>query len=198
MNSVPLNVILASGSPRRLELLRTIVADFCVMISNVDEEALTQNDPWETATQLAAAKADAILVREPNAVVIGGDTVVAYQEGMAWHQLSKPANASDAARMLALLSGRTHVVITGFAVLSTKQRFVASDTAHVTFRELTSAEIQDYVATGEPLDKAGAYGVQGGAAGFLSHLEGDIETVIGLPTRLIRGEIARAIGFKQP
>jgi len=179
--------VLASGSPRRRELLSKVVPEFVVETSDVDEEALTVADPFETACALAAAKARAVFRAraargEPPAIVLGGDTVVALGEA----QLAKPVDFEDAVRMLRTLSGKRHAVITALAVCAPDVEVSEADTSWVSFRELSEQEIREYVATGEPMDKAGGYAIQGGASGFVESLEGDVETVIGLPTRLAR------------
>ena len=172
-------------------MLAGVLAEFSIRISDVDEDALTTTDPWETAIRLAEAKAQAVLNQNPNAIVIGGDTVVAYEGAEGWVQLSKPTSAAHAEQMLASLSGRTHVVISGYAVLSQEVRIVDAETARVTFRPLHSEEIEAYVKTGEPMDKAGGYGIQSGAAPFLAHLDGNINTVIGLPVAKIQAALAQ-------
>lgn len=186
-----LPLVLASGSPRRKELLATVVPDFTVELSHVDEDALTDFDPWKTAEILAVAKARAVFQAraargEPPAIVLAGDTVVALIDPGEETQLAKPTDAEAAVRMLRRLSGRSHVVITALAVCAPESELCKIDTARVTFRVLEEQEIRAYVATGEPMDKAGGYAIQGGASGFVARLEGDIETVIGLPTRLVR------------
>ncbi|MGV3618018.1 MAG: Maf family protein [Fimbriimonas sp.] len=181
-------IVLASASPRRKELLREIVPDFEVVVAPVDEEALTVPDPWETAERLALAKARAAFALRPEALVIGGDTVVAYQppseEGYV--QLAKPADAADAIRMLRALAGREHIVATGIALISADGESTFVETTKVRFRPLGDDEIANYVATEEPLDKAGAYGLQGGAAAFVEDLEGSRSNVIGLPLEALR------------
>jgi septum formation protein len=170
-------VVLASGSPRRRELLARLIPDFEVVVADVDEEALTVEDPFETAERLAQAKAFAVVLLRPEALVIGADTVVTLDG----EQYAKPRDAADARRMLRALSGRTHVVATGVCVAEPKGTRVFHDRTFVTFRDLTDEEIAAYVATGEPMDKAGAYAIQGGAAGFVSRRDGSESNVIGLP-----------------
>ena len=160
---LPWPVVLASASPRRLDLLSTLVAVAVVDAADVDEDALTVPDPWATAEGLAVAKRDVVAARHPNAVVVSGDTVVALEVDGAWCQLAKPADAADAAAMLALLSRRDHVVITGMALCWPGGADAFTATATVRFRALGPGEITTYVATGEPMGKAGAYAIQGGA-----------------------------------
>jgi septum formation protein len=181
-----LPVVLASASPRRKELLSTLIDDFEVLVSEVDEDALTSSDPWRTAEELSLAKAVAVAQLRPDALVIGGDTVVAIKSGEGYEQLAKPLDAADAERMLRRLSGETHVVITGVSLVWSGGRKTFSATSSVMFRELSGDEIRAYVDTGEPMDKAGAYAIQGGAAGFVAHLEGSLTNVIGLPVEMLK------------
>lgn len=176
-----MELILASASPRRVELLRHIHPRFRIVASFVDEESLTRTDPFETAEQLALHKAQSVFDLHPTSLVLGGDTVVAYEGSSGWLQLAKPRDALDAARMLRLLSGRAHRVITGFALIWPGGAFSNFDETEVTFRSLSDEQIADYVSTGEPADKAGAYAIQGGAAGFVQDIEGSVSNVIGLP-----------------
>lgn len=172
-----MNVVLASASPRRQELLRTLVPLFESLSADVDESPLPGEAPEPCALRLATDKALAVARLRPNALVIGGDTVVAVDGEM----LAKPEDAHDAARMLRLLSGRTHAVSTGICLVEhgATEGFVV--TTHVTFRAVTDGEIAAYVATGEPMDKAGGYAIQGGAGEFVSAVEGSLSNVIGLP-----------------
>jgi septum formation protein len=180
-----MRVILASASPRRRELLASLFASFEVIVSDVDEEALTVSDPWETATSLAEAKAGAVARRHPDALVIGADTVVALGND----QLAKPSSKEEAVAMLRQLSGQTHVVITGVATVLNGHLRSFSDTTHVSFRPLCEEEILRYVSSGEPMDKAGAYAIQGGAAGFVSAREGSLTNVIGLPLEALTSHL---------
>lgn len=180
-------VILASASPRRRELLRQLVPEFEVVVSNYVEVDLPIAFPVPQAEALAMGKAEAVRPLRPDALVIGSDTVVAVETEMSEipSLLAKPVNEQDAKHMLWLLSGRTHVVVTGVALLWPLGSMVASDVTKVTFRDLTEEEIEAYVATGEPMDKAGAYAIQGGAAQFVEKTEGSISNVIGLPLELL-------------
>ena len=184
-------VILASASPRRQELLRPLVADFRVIPADLDEDSLTVPDPWSTAERLALTKANWVAKQFPDHLVIGGDTVVAYQDESDWRQLSKPSDAADAIQMLQRLSGRTHVVITGLAVVYPGGEEVTHDYTRVTFREIQPDEIAKYVATGEPMDKAGGYAIQGGAKGFVSATNGHISAVVGLPVEKLSEILSR-------
>jgi septum formation protein len=174
-------VVLASGSPRRRELLGKLVADFLVDAAEVDEDSLTVDDPEQTARILAREKALAVYARHPGSVVIGGDTVVALEVDGVMTQLSKPVDEADAARILGLLSGRTHTVITGVCVKWPKGISLFAERSEVTFAAMSLEQITAYIATGEPMDKAGAYGLQGGARQYVISIKGDMENVIGLP-----------------
>ena len=182
-------VILASASPRRKELLAQLLDDFSIVPADVDEDALTVSDPWETATNLALAKARAVRGIHPEALVIGGDTVVALAENRGHVQLTKPIDKDDAERILRRLSGKTHVVITGVALVQPGLEKTFSETTRVKFRNLSDAEISAYVATGEPMDKAGAYAIQAGAEPFVLRVEGSLSNVIGLPLEELRRQL---------
>ena len=176
-------VVLASASPRRKELLARLVPEFEIVVSDVDEEALTVEDPFLTAERLAEAKARAVALLRPDALVVGADTVVSL-DGV---QFAKPLDADDARRMLRALSGRTHDVVTGVSLVSLEWTTTFHCLTKVTFRPLSSAEIDAYVATGEPMDKAGAYSIQGGARGFVAERKGSESNVIGLPLKALEG-----------
>ncbi len=197
MLALPYDVVLASASPRRRELLSTLIEDFRIDPADVDERVLEGETPWETAVRLAADKALTALSRTPRSLAIGGDTVVALPEGPAFAQLAKPVDEEDARRMLARLSGRTHLVVTGICFAWPWGCSAGADTSRVTFRTLSDDEIRAYVATGEPMDKAGSYGVQGGAQSFVTRIEGSVENVIGLPVemleRMLIGQFGHAI-----
>ncbi|HEY3782866.1 MAG TPA: Maf family protein [Fimbriimonadaceae bacterium] len=177
MLGLPYPVVLASASPRRIALLRTLVPDFEVLPADLDEEAFVTKDPVETAEALAREKAMKVASIRLDSVVIGADTVVALGD----IQLAKPTDAADAFRMLSLLSGKTHEVVTGICFVLEEKVLVFSAKTHVSFRQLSEAEIGEYVAGGEPMDKAGAYAIQGGASGFVSVVDGSLTNVIGFP-----------------
>ncbi|MBU6429397.1 MAG: septum formation inhibitor Maf, partial [Cyanobacteria bacterium REEB65] len=172
-------VILASSSPRRAHLLQSAGIPFCVAAATGVDEAFLPGEPAQAAAErLAVRKAEAGRAQHPEAaVVIGADTIVTLDEQI----LGKPRDPQDAERMLQLLSGREHVVVTGFAVLAQERTYSGTQTTRVKFRELSPAEITRYVATGEPLDKAGAYGIQGKGSLLIEGIEGDYTTVMGLP-----------------
>lgn len=178
---LPYPVVLASVSPRRKELLSKLIPEFEVLGTGVDESTLTVADPWETAVQLAVAKAEAAFTLRPEQIVIGGDTVVAVPTEGSYEQLGKPSNEDEARLMLGKLSGREHMVITGVCVKWPGGQEEFSEATRVRFREIDSDEIDAYVEGGEPMDKAGAYAIQGGAAKFVESVEGSIDNVIGLP-----------------
>lgn len=181
-------VILASGSPRRQVLLAEIFPNFEVLVADVDESPIEGESPWELAERLAEKKAQAVSLLRPDALVVGGDTVVTYEED-GWQLLAKPTDEEDASRMLRTLSGRNHKVVTGLSLVWPGGIWTASDTSTVSFRELTDEEIQAYVATGEPMDKAGSYAIQGGAAPFVETVEGSISNIVGLPVELLRSRL---------
>lgn len=172
-------LILASASPRRRELLQRIGLNFEVRPSQVDENNFRDLPPAARVEHLALAKARAVAQACKEGLVIGADTIVVCRGQV----LGKPASAAEAAAMLSFLSGRTHTVYTGVAVVRApggEEKFTHSRT-EVTFRHLDPAIISAYVATGEPLDKAGAYGIQGRGALLVERINGDYFNVVGLP-----------------
>jgi septum formation protein len=187
-------LILASSSPRRRDLLTRAGYVFEVVSADVDETPRPQETPPCLVRRLAVVKSLAVAHRFPEALVVGADTVVAL-EGQI---LGKPANEELARRMLQMLSGKRHEVYTGISVWSgIRQRGLAAvSAASVTFRPLLPAEIEEYVRSGEPLDKAGAYAIQGRAGLWVTSVKGDRETVIGLPTALVGRLIAKLGGVE--
>lgn len=174
-------IILASASPRRRELLRQAGISFSVMVSDAEEKT-TETEPEKVVEELAFLKARAVVDSIGNrAAVIGADTIVAVNGKI----LGKPENQEDAARMLGLLQGRTHQVYTGVAVLLKEAvgevQHLFSEKTDVTMYPMTAAEIRSYIETGEPMDKAGAYGIQGRAAVYIKKIDGDYNNVVGLP-----------------
>lgn len=171
-------LILASGSPRRKELLARTGRTFRVVVSDADEIAPKDMAPVDVAMHNARAKALAVASGQPaSATVIGADTIVVLDGRI----FGKPLDERDAHRMLRELSGKTHQVITGVALAHEGQCETFTEVTDVCFRELSDEEITAYVATGEPLDKAGAYGIQGAAGAFVDYIEGDYDNVVGLP-----------------
>jgi septum formation protein len=179
-----MKIILASSSPRRKDLLNQIGFDFEIIVSDVDED-IGERDPAELVKKLAYAKANAVAGGAGDAIIIGADTIVWIDDEI----LGKPADAEHAFKMLKQLSGRAHRVYTGLAIFNTatNERKVTVDETDVYFRELSDEEINAYIATGEPMDKAGAYGLQGRAAMFVRRIEGDYFTVVGLPLYRLSG-----------
>lgn len=200
MLNLPYPVILASGSPRRKELLRQLVGEFEVVVPDLDESSLVQEDPWGTAESLAQAKAALVAKTSRGKIVIGGDTVVAVASSAetSYVQLGKPTDQDDAFRMLRVLSGRDHVVITGVSVVTPQGTEVFSDTSRVVFRELSDIEINTYIETEEPMDKAGAYAIQGGAASFVEEVDGSMSNIIGLPMEALEERLARYLAMAKP
>ena len=170
-----MELVLASQSPRRKELLPLLGHPFRVQAASVDE-TMEELPVAQAVARLSYRKA-AALGAEKNQIVIGADTVVVL-DGKT---LGKPRDAEDAARMLRSLSGKTHQVMTGVCVLNGERVLTHTEVTEVTFRSLTEQEIINYVATKEPMDKAGAYGIQGGAARFVEGIRGDYYNVVGLP-----------------
>jgi septum formation protein len=172
-------IILASASPRRRELLAQAGFNFEVIPAHVNEDVLPGEDPKTYVVRLARDKAEAVYaqLRVPEAIVIGADTTVTIDG----HILAKPEDARDAARMLRKLSGRTHQVITAVAIASALGTDASAEVTSVEFLRLSDEEIAAYVATGEPMDKAGAYGIQGYAARWIPRIEGCYFNVVGLP-----------------
>jgi septum formation protein len=173
------NLILASASPRRRELLSLAGLAFEVVVSPVEEPAPDGGEhPAAYAARMARLKAAAVADLHPMAVVLGADSVVAVGETI----LGKPSNAADAQRMLRLLSGRTHQVVTGCAVFAPgREPAIFTVSTDVTMGEISEERLKAYVATGEPMDKAGAYAIQGGAAAFVTTICGSYTNVVGLP-----------------
>lgn len=174
-----MRVILASASPRRRELLTLIGIAHEVVPADVDESLIADESPERYVERVARDKATVVMARDANAVVIAADTTVVLDGDI----LAKPADPAEAKRMLTRLAGRTHDVCTGIAVGRGGRIESAVERVSVTFRSLTSAEIDAYVATKEPLDKAGAYGIQGFGATIVERIDGDYFSVMGLGLR---------------
>jgi len=181
-------VILASASPRRRQLLSAAGIEFEAIESFVPEQHVAGEPARDYALRMAREKAGVVSARFPESIVIGADTIVVCETQI----LEKPADAGDARRMLGMLSGRTHTVVTAYALARGGKILESSPVeSRVTFRKLAVAEIDDYIATEEPFDKAGAYGIQGIGGGFISHVEGSRDNVMGLPTERVVAALAR-------
>ncbi|MGA8668466.1 MAG: Maf family protein [Terracidiphilus sp.] len=197
-----MNLVLASASPRRRELLTQAGFTFQVHPAHIPEDPLPSEDPIAYVVRLARQKAEAVFsdITKPGAsderasappqVVLGADTTVTIDDLI----LAKPEDPADAARMLRLLSGRTHRVITGIAVVTATHTEVAAEVTGVRFLTLSDEEIAAYIATGEPMDKAGAYAIQGRAARWIPRITGDYFNVVGLPIALVT-TMLEAIGI---
>ena len=204
-------LVLASASPRRQDLLSSAGISFAVQPADLNETPLAGESARACAERLAREKALAVWRTRPRDLVLGADTVVAVDSAI----LGKPLDSDDAARMLRMLSGRVHQVITGVCLARPSRTApsataakayrdgvrtedcelrASSETTFVTFNEMTNAEIRDYVATGEPMDKAGAYAIQGMASRWIPRIEGDYSNVVGLPVALVYRMLRERVG----
>jgi septum formation protein len=174
-------LVLASASPRRQELLRAAGIPFEVQPADIIEDPLPDESAKACAERLAREKALAVSRHSPKDAILGADTIVVIDNQI----LNKPVNAADAARMLRMLSGREHQVITGVCLVAGGQCTVRSETTSVTMSAISEREIADYIATGEPMDKAGAYAIQGIASRWIPRIDGDYSNVVGLPVALV-------------
>jgi septum formation protein len=185
-------LVLASASPRRQELLRNAGIPFAVSAANIPEIPLAGEIPRACAERLAREKAHAVLRQQPGKLVLGADTIVVIDGEI----LGKPRDQADAMRMLRLLSGRTHQVITGVCLvgplrtenqkLETGFEDTRSETTRVSMTTLSDEDVRSYIASGEPMDKAGAYAIQGMASRWIPRIDGDYFNVVGLPVALVR------------
>lgn len=184
-------LILASASPRRQEILREAGISFEVRPAHIREERRRGEAPIDYACRLAQEKAEAVACAFPQRYVLGSDTIVVVDD----HVLEKPRDAADARHMLDLLSGRAHTVTTAVSLCRPQSApLTRSGTTQVFFRPITDQEIVNYVASGEPMDKAGAYAIQGGAAPWVQRIEGEYSNVVGLPLSLVK-EMLLESGF---
>jgi len=174
-------IVLASQSPRRSEILRRAGIPFVVRPANVDETARLSESPEDYVKRVARDKAMAASAA-PSEIVLGADTVVVIDGEI----LGKPADSADAARMLGLLAGREHQVLTGICLRRGVEMVIDCASTRVWFTPLSRAEIVEYVASGEPMDKAGAYAIQGLASRFVERIEGSYTNVVGLPIELVQ------------
>lgn len=183
-------LILASRSPRRAEILRAVGWPFQIHAANIDESRTDSESAASYVRRLAVAKASVVAERFSSELVLGADTIVLVENEI----LGQPRDEDDARRMLKLLSGRWHEVLTGVALVRSVDILCVVDCerTRVRFGEISAAEIDWYVATGEPKDKAGAYAIQGSAALFIEEIQGDYFNIVGLPIRLIY-ELAKSV-----
>jgi septum formation protein len=181
---LPHPLVLASRSPRRHQLLEMLGIPHHVMAADVQEIPLPRETPAAYAKRLARDKARAV----PGALVLGADTIVVLEDAL----LEKPIDTEDAVRILMHLQGKRHEVTTAICLIADGTTHEAADTTAVYFRPVTEAQVRAYVATGEPMDKAGAYGIQGYGAALVERIEGDFFSVMGLPVRLVIELLGRA------
>ena len=185
------SLVLASASPRRAELLRLLHVDFEIVPCQVSEHRLTGESPEVMVQRLAHAKALMGRNLRPNSTVVGADTVVVLEDQV----FGKPDSIEDAGRMLQCLSGRTHFVLTGICVFRGHTNLVDCSRTAVRFNSMSEREITAYLSTGEPLDKAGAYAIQGAASRFVERIEGCYFNVVGLPVSLLY-HMLKKVGFR--
>jgi septum formation protein len=181
-------LVLASASPRRLDILRQLGLDPSVHPADVDEARLPGEDPGMHVRRLAREKAERVSMSEPGALVVAGDTVV-IRDGAV---LGKPGDADEALAMLMSLSGRTHEVLSGLAIAGPSGTFDAVTRTSVRFRAFDAAQARRYVDSGEPMDKAGGYGIQGLGAALVSEVSGDYYSLVGLPVPALLDLLERA------
>ncbi len=182
-------LILASASPWRKKILTASGISFTVEVSGYDEDMSLSLSPGELAQHLALGKATSVAGRHNDEVVLGADTFVVFENKL----LGKPHTKERAIEMLAMLRGKTHELLTGFAIVDSKtgKSTTKAVNTRVTMRQLTDAEIEAYVETGEPLDAAGAYVIQGGGAKLMEKIDGDIDNIAGLPIQDVLHELAK-------
>lgn len=176
-----MEIILASKSPRRRELMERMGLSFSVVESGADENISKDLPPEEYVKELSYRKAAYVAREHRCACVVGSDTIVVYDGKI----LGKPKTRDEAFSMLRMLSGKTHTVYTGIAVVCGDKTLVDCDATRVTFSELSDDEINGYIDTGDPMDKAGAYGIQGRFCSYIERVEGSFFTVMGLPVHLL-------------
>ena len=179
------DIILASNSPRRQSLFSLITNDFRVIIKSADESGYNHLPVEQRVVKLAEIKCLAVAEDNPDSVVIGSDTLVE----LSGEVFGKPMDSADASRTLKVLSGNTHNVYTGVYISLPGERFGFSCLTEVTFRDMDVSEISGYIASGEPFDKAGSYGIQGIAARYIEHIKGDYFNVLGLPVSRLYSEL---------
>lgn len=184
-------IVLASASPRRKELLEQIGLPFSIEVSSI-EEVITKTVPQEVVMELSAQKAVDVKKHQPeDVVVIGADTIVVYDHGNGGSILGKPKSEEEAFEMLNRLQGNLHQVYTGVTICYGKEVMSFYECTKVHVYEMTAEQIRDYIKTGEPMDKAGAYGIQGRFAAFVKGIEGDYNNVVGLPVGRVYQELCK-------
>jgi septum formation protein len=179
------NIILASQSPRRKELLEKCGVEFTCIPADIDESLEKDISLTKAVKELSYLKAKTILEKHPDSIVIGSDTIVALQ-GVV---LGKPKTKEKAFEMLKRLQGNTHEVITGIVIISNQRKFKDVSVSKVTFTSMSDEEINEYIETGECFDKAGGYGIQGFGGRYISHIEGDFYSIMGLPLNIVYKEL---------
>ncbi len=180
--SIAMKLILASGSPRRRKIMAELGYDFDVIPANVSEDLMFEESPKEHVLRLSRIKAESVAVGRKDDLVIGADTIVVLENRI----LGKPESEKQASEMLEMLSGKMHTVFTGLTLIHNKENYKRSDFdfTEVTFNDLSEAEVREYINTGEPLDKAGSYGIQGMGSFLVNNYRGELDTVIGFPSKL--------------
>lgn len=183
-------IILASASPRRKELLKKIVRGFRIITGSVDESSIKATSPLQFARKAAIVKARTVAAKHKQSIVIGADTIVVLGKKI----LGKPKNKKDAIAMLTSLAGRTHKVITGIAVIFPGSKIISDvEVTKIKTKKISAKDILDYVNSGRPLDKAGAYGIQEIEEIFIDKIEGDYDNVVGLPVYKLKKILSRRI-----
>jgi septum formation protein len=184
-----MKIILASNSPRRKELLKAHNIEFDVIPSDISEVLNPNLSPVENVMELAKQKAEDVFNKTHKTAILAADTIVVYGNQI----LGKPVDEEDAFRMLRLLSGKTHQVITGVAFISTKGLETSYDVSNVTFKEISEEDILEYIKTKEPMDKAGSYAIQGIGSKFVESYDGEFDNIVGLPMKLVLEILKKAI-----
>lgn len=185
-----MKIVLASASPRREELLKKIVEDFDIIPSDIDESFIKEKVAEQLVEELSYAKAEKVFIKEQekydDLIVIGVDTMVALEDNL----LGKPKDAEDAKKMLSSLSGKSNDVYTGLSIIVKQKNKITKEVTNsktrVKMKEMSQEDIEEYVSSGEPLDKAGAYAVQGKGAKYIEEIEGNYDSVVGLNTDLVK------------
>jgi septum formation protein len=197
MNTISaMGILLASGSPRRREILSSLGYEFDVVIPDLDERNIPGERPEDHVRRLSLAKAQFVAHRHSNDLVIGADTIVVLGDAI----LGKPSSPEEAVSMLSMLSGKAHTVFTGLSLVNLDQRIAASDydSTEVIFNDLRPEDIRRYVESGEPSDKAGAYGIQGMGSFLVHRYYGELDTIIGFPTKLFKKMLQEVTSCHNP